>query len=340
MKLTKYLNESTVIAQIVPIYLYEGNKVIKARDLHEALESKQDFYNWSQKVIEKNFQIIEMATSVDISTNYPKVVSVEVMKYTIKSNTFGIKDKVDYLLDIDVAKHIAMLSKTEKGKIIREYFIEIEKQYIEMLEIERNIALTEVEKAQHRSRLDKRNSEYNKKVNHQLRKENEELTNRLIKAETEYSKIRNDYNDLVEYYYDVVPREENIITLEVHGFSVNSMYEYVIDKYSKKPRPIKSKQYNKWINNFLNECARKEINREGINFTKPVGVWMYFDHKKNMDVTNYAKTLIDALCKYWGVDDKMVQIMACRTNSYIDNYSDGQIHIALKNINIDIENNN
>lgn len=48
-------------------------------------------------------------------------------------NNGAVKPLQDYALTLDIAKHLAMQSKTKKGKEIRTYFIQVEKEYKQQL---------------------------------------------------------------------------------------------------------------------------------------------------------------------------------------------------------------
>ena len=48
---------------------------------------------------------------------------------TLASKSTGGRPQTDYILTIDMAKEISMLSKTGKSKEVRRYFIDIEKKF-------------------------------------------------------------------------------------------------------------------------------------------------------------------------------------------------------------------
>jgi len=54
--------------------------------------------------------------------------------YALKAKSPSHRPSKDFNLSIDFAKHLCMLARTEKGREIRNYFIEIEKRYKTMLE--------------------------------------------------------------------------------------------------------------------------------------------------------------------------------------------------------------
>lgn len=89
-----------------------GNTVntVNARELHSFLEVKRQFADW----IKDN---LEMFTQdVDFIVFHEKV-----------KNSEG-RPRIEYALTIDCGKHIAMMSRTEKGRQARDYFIECERR--------------------------------------------------------------------------------------------------------------------------------------------------------------------------------------------------------------------
>lgn len=86
---------------------------VNARDLHKALESKQDFSNWIKARIDK----LGLIEGIDYVFN----------KF-IENLIAGGRPKIDYYVTIDIAKHIAMMEATDKGREVRKYFIECEKK--------------------------------------------------------------------------------------------------------------------------------------------------------------------------------------------------------------------
>lgn len=112
------MNELTVFKQdgIIPIYQNElEEKIVNARELHEFVESKQDFSNWIKDRIEKyGFNEDEDFT-------------------IILSKSTGGRPNKEYILKMDIAKEIAMVENNEKGREVRKYFIEVERKLKEVV---------------------------------------------------------------------------------------------------------------------------------------------------------------------------------------------------------------
>jgi phage anti-repressor protein len=105
------MNDLTIIENgLVPIYKGESGQIVDARELHEFLESKQEFTNWIKGRVEK-YGFIE---NEDFTI--------------ILSKSTGGRPSTEYALTIDTAKEIAMVENNEQGRIIRKYFIEVEKR--------------------------------------------------------------------------------------------------------------------------------------------------------------------------------------------------------------------
>lgn len=98
--------------ELIKITESNGKKAVNARDLHEFLESKQDFSTWIKNRIDK-YDLVENIDYV-LLHNFVEQIS-------------GTKHRIDYVLTIDAAKELSMVEGNGKGKQARRYFIECEK---------------------------------------------------------------------------------------------------------------------------------------------------------------------------------------------------------------------
>ena len=92
-------------------------QVVNARELHGFLASKQNFSNWIKSRINK-YDFIE---NVDYLIN--KII-VQVPHQSGLRST----EVVEYTITVTMAKELAMVENNKKGKEVRKYFIECERQ--------------------------------------------------------------------------------------------------------------------------------------------------------------------------------------------------------------------
>lgn len=84
---------------------------VSARELHAKLDVTERFSYWSQRMFKYGFE-----EGVDY---------VGCKEF----NTLARQELQDYALTLDTAKQICMLQRSEKGRIFREYFIQVEKDW-------------------------------------------------------------------------------------------------------------------------------------------------------------------------------------------------------------------
>lgn len=95
------MNELKVIENEGLIKIYEtdkGKKVVNARELHEGLESKQEFANW----VKNRFDEIGAVENIDFST-FDNFVKRE-------GSNLGSRRK-EYILKLHIAKEMAIKNK-------------------------------------------------------------------------------------------------------------------------------------------------------------------------------------------------------------------------------------
>lgn len=95
---------------LIPIN-YEGEQpTVSARDLHEALEIKSKYADWFKNMSAYGF--------------------VENMDYfTFSKNLENGGRTIDHNISVDMAKQICMIQRSEKGKLYRQYFVDLEKAW-------------------------------------------------------------------------------------------------------------------------------------------------------------------------------------------------------------------
>ena len=92
---------------------------VSARDLHDALEATERFSAWFER-FSNGFVEGEDFTGVN--------------KFTVVNNGAQIQIQ-DYACTVEMAKHICLMSRTEKGKQCRQYLINLEKAWNDPMQI-------------------------------------------------------------------------------------------------------------------------------------------------------------------------------------------------------------
>lgn len=96
--------------EIIKISYDSEQPTVLGRDLHEALEVETRYNDWFGRMCEYDFE-----EGKDF--------------YSILSKSTGGRPSTDHQLTIPMAKEICMLQRSEKGKMFRQYFINIEEQW-------------------------------------------------------------------------------------------------------------------------------------------------------------------------------------------------------------------
>ncbi|OHR73962.1 hypothetical protein HMPREF3291_05095 [Bacillus sp. HMSC76G11] len=92
----------------------QGDIIMSGRELHEFLEVTERYNNWFERMLQYGFD-----EGVDFTS---------VKSFTVVNN--GAKREInDHHIKLDMAKEIAMIQRSEKGKEARQYFLKVEKMW-------------------------------------------------------------------------------------------------------------------------------------------------------------------------------------------------------------------
>lgn len=109
----KMKNLTVIETGLVPVYeTSTGEKVVYGTELYSCLESKRQYTDW----LKTRLQDCDAIENEDFQSFSQK-------------NEKGGRPQKEYIIKLDIAKEMAMLERNEKGKQVRRYFIQIEKQY-------------------------------------------------------------------------------------------------------------------------------------------------------------------------------------------------------------------
>ncbi|WP_288290840.1 phage antirepressor KilAC domain-containing protein [uncultured Lactobacillus sp.] len=121
--------------QLIEIKVKNHTQLVSARDLHKGLGLKKKFSAWWEQN-SKDFE-----EGIDFAR--------EPESYQVQLGNGATKLMNDYFLTIDMAKELCMMSKTEKGKEVRKYFIEVERRWNDPNEVvKRGYAILQDENTQ------------------------------------------------------------------------------------------------------------------------------------------------------------------------------------------------
>lgn len=118
--------------ELIKVEVKADTQVVSARELHKGLKIKTRFNEW----VSQNFKEFEG------EQDYMSAVT------TADMPNGGVKHINDYILTIDMAKQLCLMSRTELGKKYRKYFLELERKWNDPQEVvKRGYAILQNENA-------------------------------------------------------------------------------------------------------------------------------------------------------------------------------------------------
>ena len=110
--------------------------------------------------------------------------------YLVKVNNGAVREYDDYVITVSAAKELAMMSKSEKGKQYRKYFLELERKWNDPQEVV------------------KRGYEILKNENIKLKIENNNIKKEKLAIEQQYNEAKPKIT-----YYDIILQNPSLVSI-------------------------------------------------------------------------------------------------------------------------------
>jgi Holliday junction resolvase RusA-like endonuclease len=150
-----------------------------------------------------------------------------------------------------------------------------------------------------------------------------ELSNRLNggkkSAQTKkIAKLEKEKEDNIDDYY----------CIDIHGFSVNYMYQY------QQGKKVRSKAYSTWRQNMHWNMSRVlPVDYLGqVDFNQPVRLSLGYVALESFDIDNLVKSTQDALAEFYGFNDNIIWETKVKRIGVAESYEDGKIYVKIENI--------
>lgn len=95
---------------LIPVNYDSGQPTVSARDLHEGLGIKSKYADWF-----KNMSAYGFTENIDYTT--------------FSKNLENGGRIIEHIISVDMAKQICMIQRSEKGRLYRQYFLDLEKAW-------------------------------------------------------------------------------------------------------------------------------------------------------------------------------------------------------------------
>lgn len=101
--------------ELINVTLNENHEpAVSGRQLHETLGVKTRYNDWFNRMTDFGF------------TENEDYLAITQKRVTAQGNA---TNQTDHIIKLDMAKEIAMIQRTDKGKEVRKYFIQVEKDF-------------------------------------------------------------------------------------------------------------------------------------------------------------------------------------------------------------------
>lgn len=217
----------------------DGTIAVSGRELHNFLEVDTPYTQWFDRMIDYGFT--ENTDFKGLSQKSEKPI--------------GGRPRIDHVMTLDMAKEVAMIQRTNKGKQARQYFISVEKRYKQLAALPR----TPEEKLALTMEVANRSAEKVMKLDNRIT----DLEKNAPVAPGEYSYISRQVRNVVESYINthhlrITQKQRGLLYKDVS----RGMNEYVGIKTRTQLRKRDFDRADEFVSNWHPSTATMMLIRE------------------------------------------------------------------------------